>query len=54
MKLIGAAKYSSRLPWLFSQYSWLAIIQMTLSQNAVIAPPSTTNPTYSGGAWSER
>jgi hypothetical protein len=42
------------LPWLFSQYSWFAIIQMTLIQNAVIAPPTTTKPTYCSGAWRAR
>jgi hypothetical protein len=54
MRSIGAAKYSSRLPWLFSQYSWAAIIQTTFSQKAVIAPPMTAKPTYASGACSAR
>jgi hypothetical protein len=42
------------LPWLFSHHSCWAIIQITFSQNAVIAPPITTKPMYCGGAWSAR
>ena len=45
IRFIGAAKYSSRFPWSFSQYSCAAIIHTTLSQNAAIAPPRMTKPT---------
>src|SRR6185436_9850746 len=47
---LGAMMYSARLPCSFSQYNWLDILHKMFIQNAVIAPPITTKPTYSSGA----
>src|SRR4030095_8188870 len=47
---LGAMIYNARLPCSFSQYNWLDILHNTFIQNAVIAPPTTTKPTYSSGA----
>ena len=47
---MGATMNNWRFPTSRSQNSWAAIPHSTFSQNAVIAPPSTTKPSKTGSA----